>query len=273
MRICIIPNSPASSVLKGIPDNPSEDVSKPENESGEEGSDDDNESDHRSDASSDSGSETSSTYKFSQEPFDTYKLKAMQLCHELGYGEPLEVERIHGGSSNRVISLSFPSGERQHCLHRIPREPLDEDQPYEISDQVSVLSYLSQYEFLKVPSILAYDTTTNNAIGSQYILQTLNPGKCLQMVFFDLPLQERLQITSFVAELVLKLETIKLDRPGRLIGTRSLPASSHTPLLPAADVSLAGYREDRIKDLPMLQPQSLPRLLIALLETRAKGIG
>ncbi|KAH9220474.1 hypothetical protein DL95DRAFT_289579 [Leptodontidium sp. 2 PMI_412] len=113
---------------------------------------------------------SSSTYEYSQEIFETYKAKVIQLCLEIGYGEPTEVERMKGGSFNRIIGLSFDTPEKKQYILRIPREPYDETQDYEISDQVEVLLYLAQFDSLKVPSILAYDATTNNAIKSHGVL-------------------------------------------------------------------------------------------------------
>jgi len=173
---------------------------------------------------------------------------------------------MDGGSFNRIVGLTFASGEHQHCILRIPRFALDDKQPYEISDQISVLLYLSQFDFLKVPSILAYDMTTKNAISSQWVLQARVPGHTLQSVFYDLPLAEKLQITTSVAELVMKLGKIKLDKPGRLIGARSLPQLSYDPPALLKAVKITGFRKNPIQDQPPVKKQHITSLLIAMLE-------
>jgi hypothetical protein len=221
-------------------------------------------------AHSSSACSTSSTYKYEQESFDTFKLKVIQLCHEIGYGEPSEVERMEGGSYNRIISLTFASRVQQRFILRIPRQPLDESQPWEISDQISVLLYLSQFDFLKVPSIVAYDLTTNNSIASQWVLQARLPGQSIQMVFYQLPLAEKLQITTIVAELVMKLERIVLEKPGRLIGKRSLQPVSHGLSISGDGADITGFRECPIEDFPVVEKQHLTSLLIEMLENQKK---
>jgi hypothetical protein len=221
-----------------------------------------------SSAHSSSACSTSSTYKYEQESFDTFKLKVIQLCHEIGYGEPSEVERMEGGSYNRIIGLTFASRDQQRFILRIPRKPLDESQPWEISDQISVLLYLSQFDFFKVPSIVAYDLTTNNSIASQWVLQARLPGQSIQMVFYQLPLAEKLQITTLVAELVMKLENIVLEKPGRLIGNRSLQRVSHGLPISGDGVDITGFRECPVEDFPVVEKQHLTSLLIEMLENR-----
>jgi hypothetical protein len=221
-----------------------------------------------SSAHSSSACSTSSTYKYEQESFDTFKLKVIQLCHEIGYGEPSEVERMEGGSYNRIIGLTFASRDQQRFILRIPRQPLDESQPWEISDQISVLLYLSQFDFLKVPSIIAYDLTTNNSITSQWVLQARLPGQSIQMVFYQLPLAEKLQITTIVAELVMKLERIVLEKPGRLVGKRSLQPVSHSLSISGDGVDITGFRECPVEDFPVVEKQHLTSLLIEMLENR-----
>jgi hypothetical protein len=192
----------------------------------------------------------------------------IQLCHEIGYGEPSEVERMEGGSYNRIIGLTFVSRDQQRFILRIPRRPLDESQPWEIGDQISVHLYLSQFGFLKVPSIVAYDLTTNNSIASQWVLQARLPGQSIQMVFYQLPLAEKLQITTLVAELVMKLEKIVLEKPGRLIGKRSLQPVSHGLPISGDGVDITGFRECPVEDFPVVEKQHLTSLFIEMLENR-----
>lgn len=120
-----------------------------------------------------------------EEPFDTYKLKIIQLCLDIGYGEPSHVEEMEGGSYNKIVGLTFPmfnnsldNEKSKHCILRIPQRPLDDLQPNEISDQVSVLQFLSQDETLRVPWVLAYDMTLDtpsNANGCFSHESRVNP--------------------------------------------------------------------------------------------------
>ncbi|TVY93238.1 hypothetical protein LAWI1_G002368 [Lachnellula willkommii] len=285
---------PDDTTMLGIPDvssHDSEDAITTKYESTSEGIDvgsddgieDDNgdgnaESEGGDDAGSNSGEDdeedaddcgsTTSTFDYEQESFETYQIKVVQLCHDIGYGEPLKVERMEGGSFNRIIGLEFTSSKNPNCILRIPRYVMGDHQVNEISDQVSLLQYLSSFDFLGVPSILAYDFTTRNALGSQYVLQTRIPGERIQDVFYKLPMPEKLQLTTKIAELVTKLTNIGLKKPGRLIGKRTLPDACASPPAIESEIDIVGYRANPSADLPDVEKQPLASLLKKLLEMR-----
>ncbi|TVY80380.1 hypothetical protein LSUE1_G005032 [Lachnellula suecica] len=238
-------------------------------ESKVEGSD----KDEDDDAASECGSDTSSTCEYGQESFETYQSKVAQLCRDIGYGEPLNIERMRGGGFNRIIGLEFAEREHLKYVLRIPRDVLQDHEVNETSDQVSILRYLSSFDFLHVPSVFAYDFTTNNALESQYVLQDRLTGKRVQDVFYELPLSEKLQFATVVAELVAKLNGIRLNKPGRLIGRRNLSDvwSGSSSTLP--DIELTGYRENPVADIPASAKQPLVSLLGELLEFRKLKAG
>lgn len=65
----------------------------------------------------------SSTYMHEQEPFDTYRCKVNQLCIDIGVGAASTIDRMSGGSYNRVFGLSFQSDSGiQRRVLRIPQE-------------------------------------------------------------------------------------------------------------------------------------------------------
>ncbi|CAG8981064.1 hypothetical protein HYALB_00008218 [Hymenoscyphus albidus] len=223
------------------------------------------------DAASDAGSTCSSTYEFSQESFDTFKDKVIQLCHDIGYGEPSLVDRREGGSFNRIIGLIFGSEKHSNCILRIPRFPKDDNCVNDIIDEVSILQYIKGLNIVQVPSVLAYDFTTNNALESQYVLQEQIPGKQIQEVFYKLPICEKLQITTQVAEIITKLEATVLEKPGRLIGKRDLPLVSTAHAASDGDIVITGYRKNGISDLPMVSRQPIVRYICELLEHHKNG--
>lgn len=207
-------------------------------------------------------------FEYEQEPFETYQHKVSQLCHDLGYGEPSKIERMKGGGYNRVIGLTLQSGQKHDYVLRIPRSALDEVLMGEIKDQVAVTLYLSRYDFLHVPVIAAFDTTVNNVLECQYVLQERIDGSSIQDIFYTLPLFEKLQITRAVAKMLLQLESITLERPGRLVGTGDLPARSDTAPASANEIKITGYCNSFIEDLPVMEKQPLVSLITSLLEIR-----
>ncbi|KAG4034743.1 hypothetical protein MFRU_002g00960 [Monilinia fructicola] len=216
-------------------------------------------------------SSASSTHEFDQEPFDTYKLKVIQLCQDIGFGEPSNMERMYGGDYNRVIGLTFSqNSEDRHFVLRVPRHVLEESEAYTIRDQVATLLFLGQFEFLCAPTIAAIDTTTANVIKSQYVLQERLPGKPLQDVLFTLPLAEKLELVTVAAQLFINMEGITLEDPGVLSGTQPLPWTS-TSLPPSTlKPTVSGFDFNYSTVASPLKQQSLASLLSNLLNEQKK---
>jgi len=175
-----------------------------------------------------------------------------------------------GGGYNRIIGLKFPSGKYEDTVLRIPRGEMDDRDCINISDQVAVLLQLAQFDFLHIPSILAFDAVQDNAIRAPYVLQERLRGNPIQDVLYDSPLSQKLQITTLVAELLIKMESIKFERPGRLIAKRPAPRISMDPLSSTTGIELAGYRLYPVEDMPVHERQPLTSLIIELLEARKK---
>ncbi|EHK96303.1 hypothetical protein M7I_8010 [Glarea lozoyensis 74030] len=100
-----------------------------------------------------------------QEPFESLREKVNQLCQDIGFGEPSEILEMGGGDFHRIVGLRFSSRTPQRYILRIPRWAYSEDLQHETSDQVAILSFFSRkFKDVPVPSVYAYDSTTNNAI-------------------------------------------------------------------------------------------------------------
>ncbi|KAF7910214.1 uncharacterized protein EAE98_012169 [Botrytis deweyae] len=204
-----------------------------------------------------------------QEPFVTYKQKIIQLCHDLGLGEPSKVERMRGGSFNRVVCLSLPSKDNQDHVLRIPRN-LDTNES--TRDQVAVLHYLAP--LMPVPAVVAFDSTSDNVIGRPYILQEKLKGVNAGSVYYDLPSDEKMQFVKLLADIIKKLNTFKIDRPGQLVAGPSIPSISHEPLTIPTDIEVTGYRfsqHDALEVMSSQDKQPLSSLLDSIFEERKKA--
>lgn len=157
---------------------------------------------------------TTSTELYSQEPFETFILKAQTLCQSIGLGEPV-IERMQGGSFNRVAKLTLKSGDQ--CVLRVPRfGNCSEKTAENVKDQIAINSYVATH--LPVPGIIAYDTTVDNAIESPYTIQKFATGQCLEDVLDgDLTTDDRFQIASTVADILVRIERLSFPTPGRLV--------------------------------------------------------
>ncbi|KUJ13248.1 uncharacterized protein LY89DRAFT_721299 [Mollisia scopiformis] len=215
-------------------------------------------------------SETS-TLIYGQECFDTYQLKVIQLCNSLNLGAPSSITRMQGGCFNRVIGLSFSSKSvpSEYILH-IPREPLEARERQSIKDQVAILLHLTAY--LPVANVLAYDYTTENAILSQYVIQSRIPGSCVEAIYEGLDIEEKIEIAEQVAELIVKIESIELSAFGRLVQESPMPDSAHDlSQILNRNIGVQGYRQDLTKDMPTTSLKTLPELLRAMFKSHGVG--
>jgi len=208
-----------------------------------------------------------SANRYQDEQFETYKLKVAQLCRDLEFGEPLEIEEMRAGGFNKIVGLTLPG--RPKLILRVSHF-MDEDDSDDFLDQVSITSYFSRFEFLHAPKIVAFDSTEDNALGSLYVLQQRLPGIPAADVFYTLPLAEKLQITTLVAETLTKLEAMRLDKPGRLAGTGSLPCKLDGEFPPLEEIQVSPYRHNPITPFPPVEQQSLPNYFATLLEIQKR---
>lgn len=224
--------------------------------------------------SADSGcarSTNSSTYEYSQESFETFKDKVVQLCFEIGWGEPSQVERMRGGSFNRVIGLTFSTRQPKDYILRIPRFGCESDSSEDIKDQVALLHYLSQ--FLPVASVAAFDSTRGNALGSSYVLQQRLPGTALSKILYQASPKEQLELATLVANLTIKMETLKLDDLGRLTAHDGFPPSKHDYLSDEKAIKVTGLRRYPYlsgSDMPTLGNADFAASLRTLLQERKR---
>ncbi|KAF7902261.1 hypothetical protein EAF00_002164 [Botryotinia globosa] len=238
-------------------------------EDGSDGSDDDEklESSSVTDRSNHSNqSSASSTYEYGQESFETYKLKVTQLCQNIGFGSPSNVERMEGGSYNRIIGLTFPGqSEDRNLVLRIPRSPCEDYEMHKIRDQVATLLFLKHFDFLCVPTIAAIDTTADNVIASQFVLQEKITGQPLSDVFPTLPLAEKLELTTLVARHLIKIEDITFEDPGELSGAQPLPWVSTSIHQSNSPPVISGFRLNPMYVASPLGKQGLASLLFNML--------
>lgn len=221
---------------------------------------------------------TTSTIEYSHEPFSTFAPKVCKLCLAIGLGEPVKVERMTGGAYNRVTKLFFDTTigpcRFPECVLRNPREvPTEDDaanaKKKEIKDQVTVLRLLDRETLIPVPKVLAYDSSSDNAIESSYIVQTCCPGEPLSEIFHELPINEKLEITKLVADLIVRIERVIFPVSGRLISAGDLPDRCDDFSTLRTSIGLAPFRLSPEVDFLSTPPSpSLDVLLASLINTQ-----
>lgn len=189
-------------------------------------------------------SETS-TLTYSQEPWETFQGKITSLAFALfpeGKADDVHVERMKGGSSNRIAGITVTPAKRKvpplrrtynalrmafgytpphtetktsQYILRMPRwgkEHMERD--------MGALKFASRWGCCTVPDIVSYDTTDTNELGGPYVLQQRLLGKNLGTAFAQLNFEQRKDLTRKAVQLILNLQKAKAPSCGVISGFR-----------------------------------------------------
>ncbi|CAD0089576.1 unnamed protein product [Aureobasidium mustum] len=170
---------------------------------------------------------STSTYQYSHEPFETFRHKVEALAHDIGCKSVANVVRLPGGSFNRIVAVDLHSHDSastvQQVVLRIPRFAKDGDSPNEdILNQYSILQAIVNFS-IQVPRVLAYDCTSNNALGMPFSVQTRLEGQALHLAYEDMTVSERLNIASELVRTLAAMENMRFHSPGRLSCSGPVP--------------------------------------------------
>lgn len=172
-------------------------------------------SDSDPDPNPDSESDTS-TAVYDQEPFEKFKLRVLELCQKVlaPSAHAVSVERLRGGGFNRIVGILIRSDEgaasNQYVL-RVPRfeaAQLDRD--------LAPLRLLRQESKIRIPDVIAFDTTVGNVLQSPYMIQTRIPGAPLLPVYPDLPHEMRCAIAKELGAAFSQMNSIRSTVAGTL---------------------------------------------------------
>ncbi|KAL2063320.1 hypothetical protein VTL71DRAFT_5125 [Oculimacula yallundae] len=209
-----------------------------------------------------------------KEQFETLRPQIHELCLHLGLGAPSKIEYIEGGSFNRIVGLTFPSSDNNECILRIPiyqfNDVHKEFEARELRNQVAIHLGLARHKSLPIPSVIAWDGTANNSLNLQYVLQNRLQGTTVDDVYYQLPVAEKLEIATAVAEMLLKIESVTFEKLGRLVGTEDVPITSdRTPASTTINaIQVTGYRDLPMQDGPVREKQAIIEFLTTLFEHR-----
>ncbi|KAH0257043.1 hypothetical protein KCU91_g16594, partial [Aureobasidium melanogenum] len=163
---------------------------------------------------------STSTYEYSHEPFETFRDKVGALARDIGSTSLENIVRVPGGSFNRIIAADLHSHDQESAVQkvilRIPRFVYDKDLPYQdILNQCSILGAIAN-SGIQVPLVLAYDCTSNNALGMPFSVQTRLEGQALHLAYEDMKISERLSTASELVRILAAIENMKFQSSGRL---------------------------------------------------------
>ena len=149
-----------------------------------------------------------STVEFEHEPFDQYVSKVQQLCQDLWplAMEGFTIERLRGGSFNRIIGITFlssTSNKEESFILRIPR--FDEGQQ---EQEVAILRYVGEHTSLPVVDVVFADCTNTNPLGSPYVIQSRLAGNILFDTYQSLAHQQQRSVVSQFAIILLDQQNV-----------------------------------------------------------------
>jgi len=166
-------------------------------------------------------SETSTVLYDEHEPYISLmpkvELLARSIWPDSDESHVIELERMRGGGYNRIVGLKRvcrgPEGKSsisQYIL-RIPRW----DNP-RLGDDIAVLRFLQHREpKLRAPHVVAFDTTANNPLGAQYMIQKRVPGYTLEKVLPIFDHSDKCRLAAELGSVYHDLLATKMRHVGR----------------------------------------------------------
>ena len=127
------------------------------------------------------------------------------------------VERMKGGSYNRVVGITLPSSinspESQYVL-RIPRSEWHDPRP---DRDVAVLRYVRKHSTIPVAEIKACDFTESNPIKHPYVMQTRIRGSNLQEAYSKgLKDEQWIDAARQIGHIMREMQAVRHPFPGRI---------------------------------------------------------
>ncbi|KAK7920943.1 hypothetical protein PG985_008965 [Apiospora marii] len=137
----------------------------------------------------------------------------------------IHVQYLDEGTYNQVFVISCAdfAGQLPDMVLRLPWDGGS------ITRTVSILEYLDRYTELKVPKVIHWDASKDNALGHDYVIMTRIPGRALQSVYGDLSHEQKIIVAKQVAQLYRQMEAITSPIAGRI--------KAHGELSPGEDAS------------------------------------
>jgi len=168
-------------------------------------------------ASSDSESDSSSVV-YDHEPFATFRLRVLELTQSLWVGaspNEIAIERMAGGGFNRIIGISRAIGSQEEKIQYVLRVPRFE--AAQLDREIAVLQFMRRYSELPVPEVVRFDETSNNMLGSPYMVQKRIPGLDLYSSFPKLDYMGKCRIAQELGHVFRQMLSLRSQAAGVLV--------------------------------------------------------
>jgi aminoglycoside phosphotransferase (APT) family kinase protein len=115
--------------------------------------------------------------------------------------DQLSVKFLTGGAFNKIYLITVSSNTIKDQKSYIFRATLPVEPFYKTASEVATLRLLRQRTSLPVPEVFAYDCTTENELGFEWIIMEKVPGVCLREVWRDLSLERKTIVVERLGQL------------------------------------------------------------------------
>ncbi|KAF2650064.1 hypothetical protein K491DRAFT_761978 [Lophiostoma macrostomum CBS 122681] len=178
----------------------------------------------------------SAYYNLQDQKFESYREDVVKLALDVLYpGQneaDIRTEFIADGSFNRVIAITSqhdsddPSQSSKCRLVYVLRVPLDFERATYMSYEAGILKYVAKHLNYPVPGVVCFDSTSLNALGMPYMIQTYVDGIQLGTLWDELNREQRKSATRALTQLLLDMRQVKSDRIGAIGEAQSLQCSA-----------------------------------------------
>jgi aminoglycoside phosphotransferase (APT) family kinase protein len=245
----------------------------------------------------DAASEVSmtSTIEYTQEPYETFKDKCLELMFQTfkdRTAHDIKIERMVGGGFNRVIGVTLhdpekprdfaskdleelfmkyfgapiekPRSDEEYIL-RIPRFSCD---AVEIPYHVATLGFISGRLDCAVPAMIAHDVSEDNPLGSGYSLQRRLPGSSLFQLWETLTFEQKKNAVRGISRVTIDITNITHRCAGIISPSNNTSDLKGTPkleTLPVPAITIDPEPSAKPKTSPA-EPQTTKDFLIGQCE-------
>ncbi|KAL8940720.1 MAG: hypothetical protein Q9216_002671 [Gyalolechia sp. 2 TL-2023] len=156
----------------------------------------------------------SSTLTYSHTPFDQYATQVRQLCRLLwpSATEDFVIERLQGGSYNRIIGITVPpsvGSDQGSYILRVPR--FDQGQQ---ESEIAILRYVRDHTSIPVARVTHSDPTRDNPLDSSYVIQSRIPGRTLYHTYRSLNHEQQKSVAADVGRIFLAQQAVRNEKAG-----------------------------------------------------------
>ena len=215
------------------------------------------ENDSESESGEDASSDSSSVVHDWQESFSTFQSRVKKLILETLWSDANEadvlIERLKGGGYNRIIGITRhitdePTHDVQYIL-RLPRfsyARLDRD--------VANLQFLQRYSTIPAPTVIAFDTNTDNQVQGPYMIQNRIVGTDMLVTFPKLTHEDKCRVARDVGGVVNQMLALRSDAAGALTFKANevgLDAAFYVGSFPSVNEGFPGCDEEGPEQEPV----------------------